>query len=289
MPKFPWQKWFPQDWKSDPKLSRCSPATRGIWIDALCSMMMTGTYKITGTPDELARDCRCTKAQVLAANEDLKKCQAADVSMQNGCISWVCRRLLRYHNIKEMRSHAASTRWSKRDANTLQTDDANSDARSASASASASIASPGNRGVGEGGFSEAPSWEEFWAYCQTQACLLPAEWYAMDKWEAANASNWKDKSNWKAYARRCKGWWESDGRPMTPPASRNSANGKALSPFDYKTIIQAKQTQADSIKNKFCSETAIDQVWASEPKRQEYITLRREIKDLTAKLGAYGT
>jgi hypothetical protein len=69
---------------------------------------------------------------------------------------------------------------------------------------------------GERSHAEIPSWEEFWAYCQTQACLLPAEWYARDKWEAANASQWRDKVNWKAYARRCKGWWEADGRPMTP-------------------------------------------------------------------------
>ncbi len=55
---------------------------------------------------------------------------------------------------------------------------------------------------------ETPSWKEFWAYCQTQECLLPAEWYAKE--------NWKGKPNWKAYARRCKGWWESDGRPKAP-------------------------------------------------------------------------
>ena len=62
--------------------------------------------------------------------------------------------------------------------------------------------------------SETPSWEEFWGYCQTQACLLPAEWYARDKFEAANADHWDKKSDWRAYARRVKGWWESDGRPM---------------------------------------------------------------------------
>jgi uncharacterized protein YdaU (DUF1376 family) len=61
-----------------------------------------------------------------------------------------------------------------------------------------------------------PSWSEFWTYCQSQACLLPAEWYARDKFEAAESDHWKGKGNWRAYARRCKGWWESDGRPMQP-------------------------------------------------------------------------
>ena len=61
-----------------------------------------------------------------------------------------------------------------------------------------------------------PSWDEFWGYCQTQACLIPAEWYVRDKFEAAESSNWRDKQNWQAYARRCRAWWESDGRPMNP-------------------------------------------------------------------------
>jgi hypothetical protein len=77
-------------------------------------------------------------------------------------------------------------------------------------------------------FAEIPSWNEFWGYCQTQACLLPAEWYAKDKFEAANADQWKNKSDWRAYARRCKGWWENDGRPMVPKSNQSGGfrNGK---------------------------------------------------------------
>ena len=74
------------------------------------------------------------------------------------------------------------------------------------------------------GFAEIPSWQEFWAYCNTQACLLPAEWYARDKFQAAEQDNWKGKSNWRAYARRCKTWWEQDGRPMTQKAKTQNRN-----------------------------------------------------------------
>lgn len=74
-----------------------------------------------------------------------------------------------------------------------------------------------------GQFAESPSWQEFWDYCQSQACLLPAEWYARDKFEAAEADNWKGRSNWQAYARRCKGWWEQDGRPIQPKKSGKPA------------------------------------------------------------------
>jgi len=73
--------------------------------------------------------------------------------------------------------------------------------------------------------SETPSWKEFWGYCQTQACLLPAEWFVKDKFEAANADHWKNKTDWRAYARRIKGWWEQDGRPM----KAKSISGKSQS------------------------------------------------------------
>lgn len=67
---------------------------------------------------------------------------------------------------------------------------------------------------------EIPSWAEFWGYCQSLHCGLPAEFYARDKFEAAEADNWQGKGNWRAYARRCKGWWEADGKPMTSTTRR---------------------------------------------------------------------
>jgi hypothetical protein len=73
---------------------------------------------------------------------------------------------------------------------------------------------------------EIPSWEEFWAHCQTQACLIAAEWYAKDKWLAAEQINWSKMGNWKAYAQRCKSWWESDGRPMKQEKSYGKNNSK---------------------------------------------------------------
>ena len=73
-------------------------------------------------------------------------------------------------------------------------------------------------------FAEVPGWEEFWEYCRSPHCGLAAEWYARDKWEAACMENWRRMPNWQAYARRCKGWWEADGRPTTPPLMGNSRN-----------------------------------------------------------------
>lgn len=70
-------------------------------------------------------------------------------------------------------------------------------------------------------FAESPSWKEFWDYCKSPACSLVAEWFARDKFLAAESDNWAKSRNWRAYANRCKGWWESDGRPMTNPKQNN--------------------------------------------------------------------
>jgi hypothetical protein len=150
MPELPWRKWYPQDWKGDPQLSRCSAATRGIWADAISCMMQQQTFKIEGTDDELARDCRCFPAEIQAAHDELKRTKTAEVNMQNGCKTWVCRRLKREHEISAYRRNAALAMHSKHhantlqhvDANTLQPEDAKAHARSASVSVSVSASVP---------------------------------------------------------------------------------------------------------------------------------------------------
>jgi hypothetical protein len=78
-------------------------------------------------------------------------------------------------------------------------------------------------------FAETPSWKEFWDYCQSPACSLVAEWYARDKFLAAEADRWAKNRNWRAYATRCKSWWESDGRPMSPPVRDRKGKPKESS------------------------------------------------------------
>lgn len=36
--KNPWFKFFPSDWRADPKLRTCSLAARGLWVELLCIM-----------------------------------------------------------------------------------------------------------------------------------------------------------------------------------------------------------------------------------------------------------
>ena len=84
------------DWKKDPCLSKCGPATRGIWWDILCAMHDDNRSGIlTGTPLELARICRCNVAQLNRASNELKRTKTADVTFCNGEITFCNRRMKR--------------------------------------------------------------------------------------------------------------------------------------------------------------------------------------------------
>lgn len=78
----------------DPNLSMCSPATRGIWMDALCAMHeLDRCGQITGTTDQLARICRCTSVEMSAAVDELFSTKAAIVSIRDGIVTLANRRM----------------------------------------------------------------------------------------------------------------------------------------------------------------------------------------------------
>lgn len=94
--KLPWMQFFATDWLNDPLVSMCEPATRGILIDWICNMhLLNRCGQITGTRDQLARPGRCTAAQVESALQDLIKTKAADVTVRNGAVTVVSRRMKR--------------------------------------------------------------------------------------------------------------------------------------------------------------------------------------------------
>jgi uncharacterized protein YdaU (DUF1376 family) len=79
------------------------------------------------------------------------------------------------------------------------------------------------REEGAPALSEIPSWEEFWEFCKSPHCGIAAEWFAKDKFLAVD--DWTKKRDWKKYALRVRGWWDNDGRPMTPPQKNGTATG----------------------------------------------------------------
>lgn len=94
--KVPAIQFYPGDWLKDSDLSKCLPATRGIWMDALCAMHQSDrSDSLSGTPEQLSRVLRCTCEDVNTAIDDLKTTGAAIVHVRNGVVTLISRRFQR--------------------------------------------------------------------------------------------------------------------------------------------------------------------------------------------------
>jgi len=92
--KLPWFQFFAADWRTDAKLSLCTPATRGVWIDLICAMHeLDRSGELRGTTEQLARIARCSAVEMKAALTDLQATEAADVTERNGVVTVTNRRM----------------------------------------------------------------------------------------------------------------------------------------------------------------------------------------------------
>lgn len=83
--KYPHMPLYTGDWLKDPLLAMCSAATRGIWIDLLCSMHeLNRSGKITGSIEQFSRICRCSVDEMSNAIEELNITETARVTFGNG-------------------------------------------------------------------------------------------------------------------------------------------------------------------------------------------------------------
>lgn len=102
MAKNPAFQLYTGDWLKDPRLSMCSPSTRGIWIDLICAMHEADrSGQIVGNRDQLARLCRCTAVEISDAIGELANTGAADVTERNGIVTLQNRRMKREYKARE--------------------------------------------------------------------------------------------------------------------------------------------------------------------------------------------
>jgi hypothetical protein len=100
--KYPYMQFFVNDWLSDPLLSRCKPATRGIWLDLLCHMHnLDRSGVVSGSLQDLARLTRSSAGEFRGALSDLQSQDAADVTVRDGIITLVNRRMNREYRSRK--------------------------------------------------------------------------------------------------------------------------------------------------------------------------------------------
>ena len=188
----------------------CEAATRGIWFEAVNTMMLQQSGSISGTIEELASLCICRVPQMQLAVEQLKKFKVANIIEQNGNIILTSRRRERDCKISEIRSEAGKKSGIARNKTSTSTEQR---VGTPSSSTSSSVYASD---------SEIPSWNEFWEYCQSPQCGIAAEWFAKDKY--LSVDDWSKKRDWRKFALRVRGWWDNDGRPMTPPQKQTNGS-----------------------------------------------------------------
>lgn len=111
---------------------------------------------------------------------------------------------------------------------------------------------------------------------------VPPE-FASELFHQCEGRNWVDGAgqsivSWRSYSKQR--WVKRQGE--TAAKSKSHSNR----PMDLKIILEAKKTQAEELKAKHRSETAMGANWGDEQARQNYLKLRGEIKEITQKIGA---
>lgn len=109
-------------WRTDTRLSMCSPSTRGVWFELICQMHAGDkSGELTGTVESLARIARCKPSEMQAAIDELDQTGTASVSRDGNQISITCRRIRREY-IKQHRVNELRGEWPSIRANVLRRD-----------------------------------------------------------------------------------------------------------------------------------------------------------------------
>lgn len=96
-----WFKFQWDDWLGDEKLGFCSFETQGFWLRCICIMRRSGTYELKGSVEDLRRLIGCLPEEVMRCASELKRTDAADVTIGNAEVTIKSRRLYRELNAKE--------------------------------------------------------------------------------------------------------------------------------------------------------------------------------------------
>ena len=95
MPKNWYMKFEFRIWRTDTALRRCSLETRAFWLECLCIMHEMDEYEVSGTYDELSRLIGCDADAVGRCAIELQRTKTADVTLGNGIVTLLSRRMKR--------------------------------------------------------------------------------------------------------------------------------------------------------------------------------------------------
>lgn len=100
--KAPAFQWYPGDFLRDPRVAGLTFCSRAVWREVLDAMFLDGdTGDLSGTIEQLALICRCTVDNFETFISENKVLKAADVTVCDGIVTLVCRRMKRKSDERE--------------------------------------------------------------------------------------------------------------------------------------------------------------------------------------------
>ena len=78
----------PHAWLNDPRISKCQPASRAVWLALLWAMRNQGERRICCTAIGLSRVARCSENEVVEAARDLRRCEVTNVEFVGNTIAF---------------------------------------------------------------------------------------------------------------------------------------------------------------------------------------------------------
>lgn len=117
--KRPWLKFYPSDWRSDPRLRMCSLAARGLWIDLMSYMHEGEPYghlTINGAKPKLDQIASLVGRPLREVEKAFAEIVSLGVCSSEGG-SILSRRMVRDNGRSEEGREQVNKRWSNRDPN----------------------------------------------------------------------------------------------------------------------------------------------------------------------------
>lgn len=232
MAKQPAFQFYTGDWLKDPNLSMCSEATRGIWMDLLCAMHENDRKGvIAGTPEQLARLCRCSAVNFDHAIDELQSTNTAGVTDRHGKITVTCRRMRRESEEREkanVRKKRQRKGMNKKDNVTVPSRESHVTPSSSSSTSTSVLKKPSKKNRPPGTASEIAL--EVWEY-EGFSAIWPR---CGDGWNHAGEIDFAAKAAETSVERFLAMLWQKAQVPKlnNPAAAAISAFRKGWSPTD---------------------------------------------------------
>jgi hypothetical protein len=246
--------WFKFDfrlWRSDADLRLLSLEARGFWVELLCVMHEKDTYTMTATFEELGWLIGCSPEVAARCIVQIKNSNVADVTLGNGDVTVLSRRLYREAKereqsrlrVQKFRSNGPVTQQSKSKSNKKEKKKKSSPAAKASPDHSKLMSYHSERiKVVNDRAAQGKAVKTLLQNFTADDCIA---YYNYQVLQLSSNGGWRDAVSWLSVSKTI-GEWVTAGKPAEPVEKKNGSNKQSA-----KSNVVALQQSADYFERKY--------------------------------------